>query len=285
MDTETLKTGLNAIDDRNAITVEGSEFLTELRQVAGAVAKAKDTRVKLKFVHAKVISSSELMLEATDGHVFDRTTVKADIDPTIVGRDFLIDGKFAKQLAKAPTKFKGEMTIYPKFETDGAYLGITAILSKGETYIDDSQETIDNLNYPQLQFLIDDADVQLSFETTKKELLPLLREAKKQTDAKNNYVVDIDSKLNLVSGGKVVKRVPLPLHQLKKGSQFNQQFPNCKENDLLISFNVALVINEIRHAKANETLTFKFWGCLQPFTINRRNGGFSMIAPMRKFTD
>lgn len=81
MDTETLKTGLNAIDDRNAITVEGSEFLTELRQVAGAVAKAKDTRVKLKFVHAKVISSSELILEATDGHVFDRTTVKADIDP------------------------------------------------------------------------------------------------------------------------------------------------------------------------------------------------------------
>lgn len=282
MDTETLKAGLNAIDDRNAITVEGSEFLTELRQVAGAVAKEKDTRAKLKFIHAKVISTGELMLEATDGHVFDRTTVKADIDPTIVGRDFLIDGKFAKQLAKAPTKFKGEMTIYPKFETDGTYLGITAILSNGEAYIDDSQETIDNLNYPQLQFLIDDADVQLSFETTKKELLPLLREAKKQTDAKNNYVVDIDSKFNLVSGNE---KVPLPLHQLKKGSQFSLQFPNCKKNDLLISFNVGLLINEIRHAKANEALTFKFWGCLQPFTINRRNGGFSMIAPMRKFAN
>lgn len=50
MDTETLKAGLNAIDDRNAITVEGSEFLTELRQVAGAVAKEKDTRAKLKFI-------------------------------------------------------------------------------------------------------------------------------------------------------------------------------------------------------------------------------------------
>lgn len=285
MDTETLKTGLNAIEDRNAITVEGSEFLAELRQVAGAVAKAKDTRTKLKFVHAKVISTGELMLEATDGHVFDRTTVKADIDPTIVGHSFLIDGKFAKQLAKAPAKFKGEMTIYPKFETDGTYLGITAILSNGEAYIDDSQETIDDLNYPRLRFLIDDADVQLSFETTKKELLPLLREAKKQTEAKNGYVVDIDSKLNLVSGGKVVKKVPLPLHQLKKGSQFNQQFPSCKENDLLISFNVALVINEIRHAKANEPLTFKFWSNLQPFTINRHNGGFSMIAPMRKFAD
>ena len=282
MDTETLKAGLNAIDDRNAITVEGSEFLTELRQVVGAVAKAKDTRAKLKFIHAKVISTGELMLEATDGHVFDRTRVKADIDPAIVGYDFLIDGKFAKQLSKAPTKFKGDMTIYPKFETDGAYLGITAILSKGETYIDDSQETIDNLNYPQLRFLIDDADVQLSFETTKKELLPLLREAKKQTDAKNNYVVDIDSKFNLVSGNE---KAPLPLHELKKGSQFSLQFPNCKKNDLLISFNVGLLINEIRHAKANETLTFKFWGCLQPFTINRRNGGFSMIAPMRKFAD
>lgn len=112
--------------------------------------------------------------------------------------------------------------------------------------------------------------------------MPLLREAKKQTDAKNNYVVDIDSKFNLVSGNE---KVPLPLHQLKKGSQFSLQFPNCKKNDLLISFNVGLLINEIRHAKANETLTFKFWGCLQPFTINRRNGGFSMIAPMRKFAN
>ena len=88
--------------------------------------------------------------------------------------------------------------------------------------------------------------------------------------------------LTLVSGNE---KVPLPLHQLKKGSQFSLQFPNCKKNDLLISFNVGLLINEIRHAKANETLTFKFWGCLQPFTINRRNGGFSMIAPMRKFAN
>ena len=278
MDTQALLDNVSTISSNNAIIVDAKEFLTELRQVAGAVAKSREQRPNLTFVHM-ILSDSSIKLEATDSHVLDTTYVAASIAPELVGKEILLDGKFAKNLSKAPTKHKGTLAIYPAFD-DKKYLGKTTIALDSEVFIDDSRENISSFGYPDLKMLEPYWDTaQIEFKTTKKEILPLLREIKKATNSKNNYSVDIDGAMNLVCNEK---KLSMTMWGLKAGDKLDKNFENWR-NTQLVSFNVTKLISEIKNSKPSETLTFRFWGKLRPFTISRENGGYSLVCPIRKF--
>lgn len=278
MDTQALLDNVSTISSDNAIIVDAKEFLTELRQVAGAVAKPSEQRPNLTFVHM-ILSESSIKLEATDSHVLDSTNVAASIAPELVGKEILLDGKFAKNLSKAPTKHKGTLGIYPAFD-DEKYLGKTTIVLDGEAFIDDSRENISSFGYPDLEMLQPYWEgAQVEFKTTKKEILPLLREIKKATNSKNNYSVDIDGSMNLVCNEK---KLSMPMWGLETGDKLDKNFENWR-NTQLVSFNVTKLISEIKNSKPSETLTFRFWGKLRPFTISRENGGYSLVCPIRKF--
>lgn len=278
MDTQALLDNVSTISSDNAIIVDAKEFLTELRQVAGAVAKPSEQRPNLTFVHM-ILSESSIKLEATDSHVLDSTNVAASIAPELVGKEILLDGKFAKNLSKAPTKHKGTLGIYPAFD-DEKYLGKTTIVLDGEAFIDDSRENISSFGYPDLEMLQPYWEgAQVEFKTTKKEILPLLREIKKATNSKNNYSVDIDGAMNLVCNEK---KLSMPMWGLETGDKLDKNFENWR-NTQLVSFNVTKLISEIKNSKPSETLTFRFWGKLRPFTISRENGGYSLVCPIRKF--
>ena len=278
MDTQALLDNVSTISNDNAIIVDAKEFLTELRQVAGAVAKPSEQRPNLTFVHM-ILSENSIKLEATDNHVLDTTYVAASIAPELVGKEILLDGKFAKNLSKAPTKHKGTLGIYPVFD-DKKYLGKTTIVLDGEAFIDDNRENISSFGYPDLEMLQPYWEgAQLEFKTTKKEILPLLREIKKATNSKNNYSVDIDGAMNLVCNEK---KLSMTMWDLETGDKLDKNFENWR-NTQLVSFNVTKLISEIKNAKPSETLTFRFWGKLRPFTISRENGGYSLVCPIRKF--
>ena len=278
MDIQAVLDNVSTISSDNAIIVDAKEFLTELRQVAGAVAKPSEQRPNLTFVHM-ILSESSIKLEATDSHVLDSTYVAASVAPELVGKEILLDGKFAKNLSKAPTKHKGTLGIYPVFD-DERYLGKTTIALDGEAFIDDSRENISSFGYPDLEMLQPYWEgAQVKFKTTKKEILPLLREIKKATNSKNNYSVDIDGAMNLVCNEK---KLSMPMWGLETGDKLDKNFENWR-NTQLVSFNVTKLISEIKNAKPSETLTFRFWGKLLPFTISRENGGYSLVCPLRKF--
>lgn len=278
MDTQALLDNVSTISSDNAIIVDAKEFLTELRQVAGAVAKPSEQRPNLTFVHM-ILSVGSIKLEATDSHVLDSTNVAASIRPELIGKEILLDGKFAKDISKAPTKHKGTLGIYPAFD-DEKYLGKTTIVLDGEAFIDDSRENISSFGYPDLEMLQPYWEgAQVEFKTTKKEILPLLREIKKATNSKNNYSVDIDGAMNLVCNEK---KLSMPMWDLETGDKLDKNFENWR-NTQLVSFNVTKLISEIKNSKPSETLTFRFWGKLRPFTISRENGGYSLVCPIRKF--
>lgn len=278
MDTQAVLDNVSTISSDNAIIVDAKEFLTELRQVAGAVAKPSEQRPNLTFVHM-ILSESSIKLEATDSHVLDSTYVAASVAPELVGKQILLDGKFAKNLSKAPTKHKGTLGIYPAFD-DEKYLGKTTIVLDGEAFINDSRENISSFGYPDLEMLQPYWEgAQVEFKTTKKEILPLLREIKKATNSKNNYSVDIDGAMNLVCNEK---KLSMTMWGLETGDKLDKNFENWR-NTQLVSFNVTKLISEIKNAKPSETLTFRFWGKLRPFTISRENGGYSLVCPIRKF--
>lgn len=194
-------------------------------------------------------------------------------------KKFYWGGKFAKNLSKAPTKHKGTLAIYPAFD-DKKYLGKTTIALDSEVFIDDSRENISSFGYPDLKMLEPYWDTaQIEFKTTKKEILPLLREIKKATNSKNNYSVDIDGAMNLVCNEK---KLSMQMWGLETGDKLDKNFENWR-NTQLVSFNVTKLISEIKNVRANETLTFRFWDKLRPFTVSRENGGYSLVCPLRKF--
>ena len=283
MDTQAVLDNVSTISSDNAIIVDAKEFLTELRQVAGAVAKPSEQRPNLTFVHM-ILSESSIKLEATDSHVLDSTYVAASVAPELVGKEILLDGKFAKNLSKAPTKHKGTLAIYPAFD-DEKYLGKTTIVLDGEAFIDDSRENISSFGYPDLKMLEPYWDTaQIEFKTTKKEILPILREIKKTTDSKKNYRVDIEGidvngDMYLTSD---TKKFQIPMRELKTGDELNKNFYDWRDTQL-IAFNVTKLISELKNVRPSETLIFRFWSKLRPFTISRENGGYSLVCPLRTF--
>lgn len=253
----------------NIITADAKEFLTSLRQTAGATAGPKDQRPNLSFVHA-IVGTSSIKLEATDGFVLDSSEVSAKVTPSLVDKKFYIDGELAKKLSKAPSKHTENIEILPEF-ISGKFTGKAAITLDGESVTDDSTGKISPFGYPDLSgFEPVWEESQTTFITTKKELLPLLRKAKKATSSKNNYQARFIEKNGTVYLDYKDEQAIIPT----KSVDLTEEGQGG-----LIMFNTAKLINEIKHAKAGENLEFHIFGARRPLAIKRGNG-YSILCPL-----
>lgn len=253
----------------NIITADAKEFLTSLRQTAGATAGSKDQRPNLSFVHA-IVGTSSIKLEATDGFVLDSSEVSAKVTPSLVDKKFYIDGELAKKLSKAPSKHTENIEILPEF-ISGKFTGKAAITLDGESVTDDSTGKISPFGYPDLSgFEPVWEESQTTFITTKKELLPLLRKAKKATSSKNNYQARFIEKNGAVYLDYKDEQAIIPT----KSVDLTEEGQGG-----LIMFNTAKLINEIKHAKAGENLEFHIFGARRPLAIKRGNG-YSILCPL-----
>ena len=290
MNTQTLLNNVATINKDNGIFVNAKEFLKELRQVATAVAKPSDHRPNLTFVHVRV-TENNLILEATDSHVMERANVAASIPDELVGKEFLIDGKFAKNLSKTPTKYGKTLGVYPQFN-DGKYKGIISIVGGGEEFIDDSRENISVFGYPDLERVTPyTSDATCKFEVEKKEIYPILSEMKKTLSdlRKDSRIVTDVINLKVTKDGRVV------ISYYGKGNDVTFE-PRVDDAQILrtkeiyrhkpeyeVNFNLKFLMKQLRNCGNREQLTFRLNGLLRPFTITRENGGLSLICPIRTF--
>lgn len=253
----------------NIINANAKEFLTALRQTAGATAGSKDQRPNLSFVHA-IVGTSSIKLEATDGFVLDSSEVPAKVTPSLVDKKFYIDGELAKKLSKAPSKHTENIEILPEF-ISGKFTGKAAITLDGESVTDNSAGKISPFGYPDLSsFEPVWEESQTTFITTKKELLPLLRKAKKATSSKNNYQARFIEKNGAVYLDYKDEQAIIPT----KSVDLTEEGQGG-----LIMFNTAKLINEIKHAKAGENLEFHIFGARRPLAI-KRTTGYSIVCPL-----
>lgn len=284
MNTQTLLNNVATTTNNDAIIVNAKEFLKALRFVAVAVS-TKKSRPVLQYVHVE-IHENELTVEATDSHVLAQQKVAASISDKLAGKEFLIDGKFAKNLSKTTTKHGTHLFITPEFRTNNEPTGKVTILDGNEeTFIDDNSDndifTRVKAFYPELDNLIPD-NAWFEFETRKKELLPILKALKKKTDAKGFY----DVHLEIQDNSKVVIGVDDDIQEIKHRNLFigdKYKVENNKGLNLEIDFNVKLLISELQKCENTEFLKFSFTGMLRPFTFTRENGGIGLVAPLRTF--
>lgn len=284
MNTQTLLNNVSTINKDNAIIVDAKEFLKALKFVAVATART-DSRPVLQYVHVE-IHENELTVEATDSHVLAQQKVAASISDKLAGKEFLIDGKFAKNLSKTTTKHGTHLFITPEFRTNNEPTGKVTILDGNEeTFIDDNSDndifTRVKAFYPELDNLIPD-NAWFEFETRKKELLPILKALKKKTDAKGFY----DVHLEIQDNSKVVIGVDDDIQEIKHRNLFigdKYKVENNKGLNLEIDFNVKLLISKLQKCENTEFLKFSFTGMLRPFTFTRENGGIGLVAPLRTF--
>ena len=290
MNTQTLLNNVATINKDNGIFVNAKEFLKELRQVATAVAKPSDHRPNLTFVHVR-ITENNLILEATDSHVLERANVAASIPDELVGKEFLIDGKFAKNLSKTPTKYGKTLGVYPQFN-DGKYKGIISIVGGGEEFIDNSRGNISVFGYPDLERVTPyTSDATCKFEVEKKEIYPILSEMKKTLSdlRKDSRIVTDVINLKVTKDGRVV------ISYYGKGNDVTFE-PKVDDAQILrtkeiyrhkpeyeVNFNLKFLMKQLRNCGNREQLTFRLNGLLRPFTITRENGGLSLICPIRTF--
>lgn len=282
MDTQTLLDNVATINVNESIIVNAKEFLKALKFVAVATART-DSRPVLQYVHVE-IHENELTVEATDSHVLAQQKVAASISDKLAGKEFLIDGKFAKDLSKATTKHGTHLFITPEFGKNNKPTGKVAILDGNEeTFIDDNSDNVTRFNafYPELDFLIPD-NARFEFETRKKELLPILKALKEKTDTKGLY----DVHLEIQDNSKVVIGVGDDIQEIKHRNLFigdNHKVENNKGLNFEIDFNVKLLISELQKCENTESLKFSFNGTLRPFTFTRENGGIGLVTPLRTF--
>ena len=284
MNTQTLLDNIATINKDNAIIVNAKNFLKALRQVATAVAKPSDHRPNLTFIHVR-ITENNLILEATDSYVLERANVAASISDGLVGKDFLIDGRFAKNLSKTPTKFGKSLWLFPKI-VNRKYSGLLTVAANGEKYIDDSREDISVFGYPDLERVtpyLNDATVK--FDVQQKEIFSVLKE-----------IVKIVNKPGLTKEFKEVKKTEVVALLVKdsvakiKYSNWEKdlEFPIAVTNVVVngefeINFNVKKLKQRLQNISGRENLTFRFYkNAYRPFTISRENGGLSLVCPIRK---
>ena len=187
MNTQTLLNNVATTTNNDAIIVNAKEFLKALRFVTVGVS-TKKSRPTLMNIHVG-INENELVLGATDSHKLTYLKVGASIPSELSSKEFLVDGKFAKNLSKTPTKHGEYLLIKPEFNSNGRSVGkVTFIDGNNETFIDNHGS--DDF-YPELERVIPDR-TYFSFETRKKELLPVLKELKKFTNAKDGNVVRLE---------------------------------------------------------------------------------------------
>lgn len=280
INTQALLNNAATINANEAIIVNAKEFLEALKFVAVATART-NSRPTLQYVHVE-IHESELTVEATDSHVLAQQKLAASISDKLVGKEFLIDGKFAKNLSKATTKHGTHLFITPEFGTNNQPTGKVTILDGNEeTFIDDNSDNGFKEFYPELDRLIPD-NARFEFETRKKELLPMLKALKEKTDAKGHY----DVHLEIQDNSKVVIGVGDDMQEIKHRNLFigdKHKLENNKGLNFEIDFNVKLLISELQKCGNTEFLKFSFTGTLRPFAFTRENGGIGLVTPLRTF--
>lgn len=288
MNTQTLLNNVATINKDNGIFVNAKEFLQELRQVATAVAKPSDHRPNLTFVHVR-ITENNLILEATDSHVLERSYVAASIPDELVGKEFLINSKFAKNLSKSPTKHGNQLGIYPQFN-DGKYLGVVSIVGGGEEFINDSRGNISSFGYPDLERVTPDLnDPVCKFIVEKKEIYPILSEMKKVLADLRKDLKDVLNIINL----KVTKDGKVIIKYFGKDNDVTFE-PKVSDVEIIrtqprygqmpeyeVDFNIKLLMKQLRNCSSRENITFRLNGKYRPFTLSRENGGLGVVCPVR----
>ena len=280
MNTQTLLNNVATTTNNDAIIVNAKEFLKALRFVAVATART-DSRPVLQYVHVE-IHENELTVEATDSHVLAQQKVAASISDKLAGKEFLIDGKFAKNLSKTTTKHGTHLFITPEFRTNNEPTGKVTILDGNEETFIDNHGSDDF--YPELERVIPDR-TYFSFETRKKELLPVLKELKKFTNAKDGNVVrlEIQDNSGVVIG---VDGDDSSIQEIKQKNLFIDEkhiVENDKGLNFEINFNLKYLIELVQKCDSTEFLKFSFSGTLRPFTFIRENAGIGEICPIRTY--
>lgn len=285
MNTQTLLDNVNTINSNEAIIVNAKEFLKELRQVVSATAKPSDHRPNLTYVHVK-IGKTAIVLEATDAHTLERSNVQAEISSELTDKEFLIDGKFAKNLSKAPTKHGEKLIITPQF-SQGKYQGITTFDDGSEKYIDDSRGNISVFGYPDLEKVTPyDTDATCQFSVEKKELYPILSEMKKvlaDLRKDRNWITDVIN-LKVTDDGRVVIKYDWKENDVTFEPKVTDvKILRAKKKEYEVNFNIKLLMKQLRNCGNREKLTFRLNGICRPFTFTRENSGLGLVCPVRQY--
>lgn len=265
------------INAKNAIVVDAKEFLKALKFVVVATGK-NPIHYVLTSIHVEA-SQNKLKLEATDGHMLTQQKVAANVSSELVGKEFLIDGKFAKNISKTVTKHGKQLLIEPIFykHNEKATDKVKILDGNGELFIDDRFG--DESYYPELEKVIPPKG-KLSFETTKKELLPILKGLKKETSIKSNYDVHFEIQDNtkaVIGVGNNIHEINIDDLKIDDKYLVENNHGLNFQND----FNVKFLISELRNCDNTESLTFEFNKTLWPFYFVREKGGIGEITPLR----
>ncbi|NMV53539.1 hypothetical protein FOL88_00600 [Lactobacillus reuteri] len=284
MNTQTLLNNVATSNVNEAIIVNAKEFLKALKFVAVATSKTS-SRPTLQYVHIE-INSESLTIEATDSHQLSQLKLLAKVNTKLVGKEFLIDGKFAKNLSKTPTKHGAELTIIPGFTKQNNPNGYVKIIDgNNEIFVDDNSQEAEFTRqqgfYPELDFLIPNQP-KFEFETQKQELLPLLKELKKGVTKKENF----DVHMEIQDNNKVVIGIDESIFRIEhENLVIGEKYlvDNNHGMNFEIDFNINFLIGLLQKCDNRETLKFSFSGTLRPFTFTRENGGIGLITPLRTF--
>lgn len=278
MDTQTLLDNVATVNINEAIIVNAKEFLKALKFVVTATSK-KQSRPILRYIHAE-IGGNELTLEATDSHRLTQLKIEAEVDESLVGKEFLIDSKFARNLSKTPTKHGENIIIAPEYDENGVRTGLVKYADGNHELFIDDHENYEG-NYPEIDRCIPDRGY-FTFDVQAKELLPALKEIKKKIDNDeklySTHMEIHDASKVVLSAGDYEKEINqsnlnITDHIVKRGKGLNFE----------IDFNVHYLIGMVQKCKSRENLHFSFSGTLRPFTFTRENGAIGLVCPIRKF--
>ena len=249
------------------IVVNAKEFLKTLKRTVIATENAK--RTILKGVHV-LAGQDFLIIEGTDAFSLERNKIQAEVDPEFINREIWIEYTFAKKLSKSVSKHGEKILLIPQFDNslvDGAIGTLTVIDGYGEIFVD--EHPLDSFtNYPQLDRIIPQ-EGSIKFTTTKKKILPTLKEAYQIVKKEEWNAVKM-----AINQGKVTLNA--------SGQGFLIDATEVNDKDLSIYFNVSKLIKLISNNSMNASLDFSFQESLRPILIKREKGNLSVLTPIRK---
>ncbi|MBX9006073.1 hypothetical protein [Enterococcus faecalis] len=249
------------------IVVNAKEFLKTLKRTVIATKDARTT--VLRGVHV-IVGQDFLIIEGTDAASLEKNKIQAEVDQKFVGREIWIEYMFAKELSKYVSKHGEKIVLMPQFNdalANDAIGTLTIVDGYGDVFVD--KHPLDpSTKYPQLGRIIPQEGA-VKFTTTKKNLLPTL---------KNAYKLVKKEQWNTVK--MVIKQGNVTLEA--DGQEFLVNATNVSDKELSIYFNVSKLIKLISSNPMNESLEFSFQGKLRPILIKRKEENLSILTPIRK---
>ena len=249
------------------IVVNAKEFLKTLKRTVVATKDARTT--VLRGVHV-IVGQDFLIIEGTDAASLEKNKIQAEVDQKFVGREIWIEYMFAKELSKSVSKHGEKIVLIPQFNDTLAndVIGtLTVIDGYGDAFVD--KYPLDpSTKYPQLDRVIPQEGT-VKFTTTKKKLLPILKDTYKLVKKEQWNAVKM-----VIRKGKVTLEA--------SGQEFWIEATNVNNKELSIYFNVSKLIKLISSNSMNESLEFSCQGSLRPILIKREEGNLSLLTPIRK---